>query len=62
MLNKVDTAGGQWRYYNIDLSISFDVGEVAHKVAELAMGLCLFEADLAKPGAEHADSVVHVRT
>lgn len=62
MLDKVDTAGSEWGYYNINLSISFDKGEVADKVTELTEGLCLFKADLAKPGTEHADGIVHART
>lgn len=62
VFDEVHTTGSEWRHYNIDLSISFDKREVADKVSELAEGLCLFESDLAKPGAKHADSVVHVRT
>lgn len=61
MLDEVHTACGEWRHYNINLRISFNKSEVADEVSELAEGLSLFEADLAKPGAEHADGVVHVR-
>lgn len=60
VLDKINAACGEWRYYNIDLGVSFDEGEIANEVSELAEGLCLLEANLAKPGAEHADGIVHI--
>lgn len=62
VFDEVNAARGEWWHNNIDLSISFNIGEIANEISELAEGLCFFETNLAKPGAEHADGIVYIGT
>lgn len=60
ILNKEDASSGKGRNYDIHLCISFHINEISHKISKFTEGLRFFETQLSKPGAKHADSVIHV--